>query len=102
MRAWAVEGKSPPGLGARLKHWRKAARGWTRAKLAAETGIKVATLAAMETGRQHIRPEAWRKIVTALSVDPLQVNGLLAPLDLAAKLAPLAPPQSPKRKRAAA
>ena len=53
MRAWAVKGKSPPGLGARLRHWREAGRGWTRAKLAAETGIAVAKLARMEVGRQH-------------------------------------------------
>ena len=87
MRAWVTEGELPPGLGVRLRQWRKVGRGWTVEQLAAKTGFDVPTLLRMERGRQHIPMEAYRKLVTALAVDPLTVRNAMAPLEAAKQLA---------------
>jgi transcriptional regulator with XRE-family HTH domain len=89
MRAWAVEGKSPPGLGERLKHWRVAGRGWSRRELAEASGLSEPTITNIENGRQNVRPETYRALVNALAIDPLTAKNMLAPLEEAALMAGL-------------
>jgi transcriptional regulator with XRE-family HTH domain len=97
MRRWVTEGKSPPGLGARLRHWREAVSGWTRERLATEAGIPVATLAAMEAGRQHVSPDAYSKIVEALAVDQLTIANVRESFDKARRAAAIPMPKGSPR-----
>ena len=81
LRRWATEGISPDRLGARLRHWREAGRGWTREQLAAETGLPIATIARQERGEQPIPLPDYRRYVQALAVDPITVRRALEPFE---------------------